>query len=141
MALFVPTWLQRLSFTPTDGLPAYRGLETLGYSHEVMNLIGQRNKNAATKLLPRIQRVASLLKQRFLGTHQGVVSPQHVDYYLDQFTFRFNQRKFRSHGKLFCRLLLQAMEVDPVPYRYTVGGVENPANHKLQGSVEQIKYP
>jgi transposase-like protein len=115
----------------TDGFPAYRGLETLGSSHEVTNLIRQNDQNAATQLLPRVHRVASLLKRWLLGTHQGAVSPRHLDYYLDEYTFRFNRRTSRSRGKLFYRLLQQALEVDPVPYKSIVGGIENPASHKM----------
>ena len=52
-----------------------------------------------------------------MGTHQGAVSRQHLDYYLDEFTFRFNRRASRHRGKLFYRLLQQAVTLDPVPYR------------------------
>jgi len=40
-----------------------------------------------------------------------------LDYYLDEFTFRFNRRTSRHRGKLFCRLAQQAVAVGPVPYR------------------------
>ncbi len=66
--------------------------------------------------------VVSLLKRWLVGTHQGAVSLQHLDYYLDEFTFRFNRRKSRSRGKLFYRLVQQAVVVDPVPYKAVVGG-------------------
>ena len=39
-----------------------------------------------------------------LGTHQGAVSVAHIDYYLDEYTFRFNRRKSASRGLLFLRL-------------------------------------
>ena len=55
--------------------------------------------------MPRAHQVISLLKRWFMGTHQGAVSLEHLDYYLDEFTFRFNRRKSRSRGKLFFRLL------------------------------------
>ena len=48
----------------------------------------------------------------------------HLDYYLDEFTFRFNRRTSRSRGKLFQRLVEQALVVDPVPYKKLVGGGE-----------------
>jgi hypothetical protein len=48
------------------------------------------------------------------------------DYYLDEFTFRFNRRTSRSRGKLFYRLLQQAMQVEPVPYHSIVAAAENP---------------
>jgi hypothetical protein len=58
----------------------------------------------------------ALLQRWLLGTHQGAVRPEHLDYYLDEFTFRFNRRTSRSRGKLFYRLAQQAVAVDPVPY-------------------------
>ena len=106
----------------TDGLPAYRGLEAKGYRHDVTILIAQKEKDAALRLLPRVHRVAGLLKRWLLGTHQGAVSPQYLDYYLDEFTFRFNGRKSRSRGKLFYRLLQQAVQVDPTPYQSIIRG-------------------
>ncbi|HEY6301883.1 MAG TPA: IS1595 family transposase, partial [Terriglobales bacterium] len=44
------------------------------------------------------------------------VSHKHLDYYLDEFTFRFNRRRSKSRGKLFFRLAQQAVTVDPVTY-------------------------
>ena len=55
--------------------------------------------------MPRVHRVMSL-KRWLLGTHH--VSHKHLDYYLDEFTFRFN-RKSKSRGKLFYRLVQQAV--------------------------------
>ena len=54
-----------------------------------------------------------------MGTHQGAVSHKHLDYYLDEFTFRFNRRRSKSRGKLFFCLVQQAMTVDPV-IRYRI---------------------
>ena len=65
-------------------------------------------------LLPLVHRVAALLKRWLVGTHQGAVRPSHLAYYLDEFTFRFNRRTSRSRGKLFYRLLQQAVAVEPV---------------------------
>jgi transposase-like protein len=116
---FVQQSVEPGSVVHTDGLLAYRGLDRLGYEHEVTVLQGQE-KDAAVRLLPRVHRVASLLKRWLLGTHQGAVSPKHLDYYLDEFTFRFNRRTSRSRGKLFYRLLQQAVQVEPAPYRMIV---------------------
>jgi hypothetical protein len=65
-------------------------------------------------LLPRVHLVISLLKRWLMGTHQGAVSHKHLDYYLDEFTFRFNRRKSANRGKLFYRLAQQAVAVEPV---------------------------
>jgi len=62
-----------------------------GYQHEITFLKGK--KKAPSKLRPRVHRVISLLKRWLIGTHQGAVSDKHLDYYLDEFTFRFNRRR------------------------------------------------
>ena len=95
----------------TDGWPAYLGL--LGYVHDRQV---QSHQPEEEHLLPRAHRVISLLKRWLLGTHQGAVSPEHMDDYLDEFTFRFNRRTSKFRGKLFYRLAQQAMQTDPVPF-------------------------
>lgn len=107
------------SLIHTDGLLAYNELEGLGYQHETSILQG-KDKDAATRLLPRVHRVAALVKRWLLGTHQGAATNAYLDYYLDEFTFRFNRRTSRSRGKLFYRLLQQVVQVDPVPYQTLV---------------------
>ena len=109
------------SVVHTDGWEGYSGLTTKGYRHRVTVAETPR---LASRLLPRVHLVASLLKRWLLGTHQGAVSDTHLDYYLDEFTFRFNRRTSRSRGKLFQRLVEQALVVDPVPYKKLVGGGE-----------------
>jgi transposase-like protein/predicted RNA-binding Zn-ribbon protein involved in translation (DUF1610 family) len=94
----------------TDGLNAYRGLQ--GYAHDRRI---RREQPEGEHLLPRVHRVVSLLKRWLLGTHHGAIGQDHLDYYLDEFTFRFNRRKSASRGKLFYRLAQQAMQVDPAP--------------------------
>jgi len=98
----------------TDGLPSYLGLGPSGYVHR-QHVIQGSGKEADT-LLPRVHRVASLLKRWLLGTHQGRVERKHLPYYLDEFTFRFNRRTSRSRGKLFYRLMQQAVDVAPVAW-------------------------
>jgi hypothetical protein len=72
--------------------------------------------------MPRVHRVASLLKRWLLGTHQGAVRPQQLDYYLDEYTFRFNRRGSNHRGLLFYRLLEQALQTEPRPLARIVGG-------------------
>jgi hypothetical protein len=105
----------------TDGCSAWRGLEAMGYKHKRTVLV-RKDERAANRLLPRVHRVASLLKRWLLGTHQGAVEPEHLGYYLDEFAFRFNRRTSRSRGKLFYRLLQQAVEIPPTTYREILGG-------------------
>ncbi len=119
---FVQETIEPGSTVHTDGNEAYPGLDALGYPHERTVLSAQKAKNAASRLLPRVHRVASLLKRWLLGTHQGAVAAEHLDYYLDEFTFRFNRRTSRSRGLLFHRLLQQAVQIPPTTYRAIVGG-------------------
>jgi len=109
----------------TDGWEGYGGLPRLGYHHKVSVLSG-KEKDAAAKLLPRVHLIASLLKRWLLGTHQGAVAETHLDYYLDEFTFRFNRRTSGSRGKLFFRLVEQALAVGPVPLKRLLGGKPEP---------------
>jgi len=102
------------SVVHTDGWQGYVGLGKKGYRH-------QRDLQKSDRgLFPRVHRVASLLKRWLMGTHQGAVSHEHLDYYLDEFTFRFNRRTSKFRGKLFYRLAQQAVNVDPVPYQTMV---------------------
>lgn len=102
----------------TDGWPGYDGLRRHGYKHQVTFLQGQAK--TPSQLLPHVHRVVSLLKRYLLGTHHGAVTHEHLDYYLDEFTFRFNRRRSGSRGKLFYRLAQQAVAVAPAPYESLV---------------------
>jgi transposase-like protein len=102
----------------TDDWQGYSGLNALGYDREVI----RRTVELGDNLLPRVNRVAALLKRWLLGTHQGAVRPEHLDYYLDEFTFRFNRRNSGSRGLLFYRLLQQAVALQPVKGSDLVGG-------------------
>ena len=112
---FIHEAVEKQSVVRTDGWMGYAGLERSGYRRE-MRVIGH-DRREASRLLPRVHRVVSLLKRWLLGTHQGAVSHAHLDYYLDEFTFRFNRRRSASRGKLFYRLIQQAAQVAPAPYK------------------------
>lgn len=64
--------------------------------------------------MPGVHRVASLLKRWILGTHQGSVTPDDLQSYLEEFTFRFIRRTSGSRGLVFCKLLEQAVVTQPV---------------------------
>jgi carotenoid cleavage dioxygenase-like enzyme len=115
----------------TDGWAGDGGVPAKGFDHQVTVLKGK--KESASELMPRVHRVASLLKRWLLGTHQGAVRREQLDYYLDEFTFRFNRRRSKSRGKLFYRLVQQAVEVDPVPYKAMVKcfAAAGEGNHNL----------
>jgi transposase-like protein len=115
---FVEESVEPGSVVHTDGWLGYEPLETSGYTHKITFLRG--HQKSPSELLPRVHRVVSLLKRWLLGTHQGAVSIAHLDGYLDEFTFRFNRRKSQSRGKLFFRLVQQAVAVEPATYKAIV---------------------
>lgn len=94
----------------TDGWEGYGRLSELGYIHEVI----RKNAAIGKNVLPKVNLVVSLIKRWLLGTYQGRVESSHLDYYLDEYTFRFNRRTSRSRGKLFYRLVEQAVAIGPV---------------------------
>jgi transposase-like protein len=95
----------------TDAWIGYSRLGESGYMHNIV----RKEADLGVNLLPKVHLVASLLKRWLLGTYQGAVRPSHLDFYLDEYTFRFNRRTSRSRGKLFYRLAQQAVMIDPVP--------------------------
>jgi transposase-like protein len=115
---FVQDSIEAGSHVHTDGWAGYTPLRRHGYRHRVTWLQGEAR--TPSQLMPHGHQVVSLLKRWLLGTHHGAVTHEHLDYYLDEFTFRFNRRRSRSPGKLFYRLVQQAVAVDPAPYESLV---------------------
>jgi len=105
----------------TDDWKGYHGIDKKGYGHKITNV--SKSQQAAHELLPRVHRVASLVKRWLLGTHQGAVSNEHLQGYLNEFTFRFNRRTSAHRGKLFYRLVQQAVLVEPIAYEAIVKDV------------------
>ncbi len=60
-----------------------------------------------------------------LGTYHGGISDPQLEYYLDEFTFRFNRRASKARGLLFYRLVQQAVQVEATPYHQLRGGNHN----------------
>ena len=92
----------------SDGEWAYCWTTKHGYRH-------QRLPGAGHKELPRVHRIASLLKRWLLGTFQGRASPHQLEHYLDEYAFRFNRRNSAIRGQLFYRLLQQCAGTAPTP--------------------------
>ena len=103
---FISESVNKGSTIITDGWKSYPGIDSLGYSHNVLNI--KKSGALGHELLPNVHRVASLLKRWWLGTHQGAIDRKHIDFYLNEFVFRFNRRTSKHRGKLFYRLVQQA---------------------------------
>jgi transposase-like protein len=125
---FVQYAVQPGSAVLTDGWSGYSKLRQKGYSHEVIVLSDTGDPAHVT--LPGVHRIASLLKRWLLSTHQGAVRRKHLDYYLDEYTFRFNRRNSKARGLLFYRLCQQAVQVGPLSYAQIVRP-EKRLDHKI----------
>jgi len=117
---FVLEHVERRSEVRTDGWGGYNGIGEHRFRHVVTNVAA--SGDPAHVATPEVHRVASLLKRWLLGTHQGAVGHEQLDFYLDEFTFRFNRRRARHRGLLFYRLLQQAVATDPHPLGDLIAG-------------------
>jgi hypothetical protein len=96
----------------TDGWGGYNALSTKGYERKIT--VQSSSDDPAHVSMPGVHRVSSLLKRWILGTHQGSVVPEHLQSYLEEFTFRFNRRTSLSRGLVFRRLLERSAFTEPV---------------------------
>ena len=108
---FVREMIAPGSIVCTDGWRGYYGVSK-GYEHRQIKL--SSSDDPAHVAMPGVHRIASLLWRWLLGTHQGAFSMEHLQSYLEEFTFRFNRRTSSSRGQLFRRLLEQAVATHPV---------------------------
>jgi len=98
----------------TDGWPSYNELSTKGDKHKVQML---KVSDGEEEVLPNVHRIASLLKRWLLGTHQNYVNKNKLDYYLDEYVFRYNRQTSTSRGLLFLRLIEQGVKIPPISYK------------------------
>lgn len=115
---FLEENIEKGSVINTDGWNGYNQVNSIGYTRKIV----RDSENLGSDPLHHCHLIISLFKRWLLGTYQGAVKPDHVDFYLDEYTFRFNRRTSRSRGKLFYRLIQQAVAVEPVPRKEIEGG-------------------
>lgn len=103
----------------TDGWIGYIALSgSKNYNHVKKSIFGSGQE--AHELLPHVHMVDSLLKRWINGTHQGRVSSKHLEFYLDEYAFRFNRKLSTHRGKLFYRLVQQAVTSSPRPLKVLI---------------------
>ena len=118
---FIEENIEHGSNIVTDGWKGYNSLaETTKYDHEIKIISGSGQE--AHELLPHVHMVDSLVKRWINGTHQGKISSKHLSYYLDEFAFRFNRKLSTYRGKLFYRLIQQAVATTPKPLNDLIKG-------------------
>jgi len=75
----------------------------------------------AHEVLPAVHRIFSLLHRVLLTTYQGAVRHKHLQWYLEEFEFRFNRRTAASRGLLFERALSASTLGRPPTYWEIIG--------------------
>jgi transposase-like protein len=102
----------------TDAWKGYLPLHKFGYDHHSRSQRAARaHDEDIDEILPRAHRVISNLKSWLQGTHRGV-SGEHLQVYLDEYTFRFNRR--RTPMAAFQTLLGLQSQQQPTTYRSIV---------------------
>ena len=99
----------------TDAWQGFKRLSRLGYNHEPTSLraVGTVGRDAALAL-PHVHRVISNFKTWLRGTYRGV-SDHQMQFYLDEFVFRFNRR--RTPMAAFQTLLGIGSRLPPTTYQ------------------------
>lgn len=108
---FVLDSVQPGTHITTDDWPSYAQLAQKGYW---LTQVAQRGDPTVTeKHLPLVHLIFGNLKTWLNGIHHGV-SPQHLQAYLNEFTFRFNRRFYPFNA--FHSLLGIGAAIEPTTY-------------------------
>ncbi len=119
---FVESTVAPRSLIVTDDWSGYAGLGKRGYEHFAVAECG--DPEVAEQYLPIIHLVFANLKTWLIGIHHGV-SHQHLQAYLNEFTFRFNRRFYPFNA--FRSLLGIAGDTSaPIPIPATQGRLRQP---------------
>lgn len=130
---FVRENVIRGSRVRTDGWGGYNDCTTAGYSHHA---IPERSDPAVAQAhLPMIHLVFSNLKSWILGTHHGRIETQHLQAYLNEYTFRFN-RRFYPMTAFNSVLGLAARTVPPTYEALYSGRWEHPGGETRSPQLE-----
>ena len=108
---FIKNNIEKGSTIVTDGWKGYTDLKKMKYEHIIEEKTVKLDDENIT---PNVHKIASLLKRWLLGTHQNFTSSKKLNYYLDEYAFRYNRRKSNSRSYLFYVLLRQAVLHEPI---------------------------
>lgn len=100
----------------TDDLPSYRGIDSPWRKHEIINH-SQGEFSRGDLHTNSIENVWSLLKRSIVGSYHKV-SVKHLDAYLDELEWRFNNR---NNEYLFRDTILKLIGSESLPYQELVG--------------------
>ena len=117
LTTFVKNNIHIDSLVRTDKWTGYCKLKENGYEH-----YAEKIKNYDTDF-KGLHNVISLIKRWILGTFQGSVGAKHFQWYMEEFTFRFN-RRFQNIGKKFRRFVELSIVSKPLTYKQIVKKLE-----------------
>ncbi|WP_426978463.1 IS1595 family transposase [Pseudarthrobacter sp. O4] len=101
----------------TDGWMGYVPLRNKGYDHRPRSQRAAKRAGDPDPVLPRVHRAISNFKTWLRGTHRSVGN-EHLQVYLDEFTFRYNRRS--TPMAAFQSLLGLGAQQAPATYRQIV---------------------
>lgn len=99
----------------TDDWSGYNLAHLAGFTREIVEDVNEG--------LKCVHLAVSLFKRWLLGIHQGSVGPKNLQYYADEFVFRFNRRKSKNRMKVVSRLFEQVVKTAAVTYNELVGRI------------------
>lgn len=99
----------------TDGSKSYQKLPDIIKEHISIQCF---NRKDTSDVLPWVHTAISNAKRLLLGIHHNV-SKQYLQYYLDEFCYKFNRRYFGD--RLFDRMLIASISTTSVNNRYQNG--------------------
>lgn len=121
---FISENIKQESHIITDGWSGYSKVKDSGYKHTVQSL------GKYQEVIPHVHLVVSLIKRWLLGTLQGGISKEQLEYYLDEFVFRFNRRTSKKRTLIFHRLIEGSIESSPAPFKVIARHQEKASRNK-----------
>lgn len=123
LGTFVKETVHAGAIVHTDGWMGYAPLTKAGYEHRPRSQRAAKKAGDTDPVLPRVHRAISNFKTWLRGTHRSVGN-EHLQVYLDEFTFRYNRRG--TPMAAFQSLLGLGAQQAPATYRQIVSQGSNP---------------
>jgi transposase-like protein len=117
---FIKKNIKAGSTVRTDTWSGYNNIQNEGYHHKAIPI----DKTTGESPLPLTHSVISKLKKWLQDTYKGAVGPSHLDFYLDEYTFKFSRPWYVvNHTCLFNTFMEQAVAVDPLHRKKYLSGL------------------
>jgi transposase-like protein len=117
LSTFIAETIAPGAIVHTDGWMGYAPLAKQGYDYRPRSQRAAKTAGDTDPVMPRVHRAISNFKSWLRGTHRSV-SNEHLQVYLDEFTFRYNRRN--TPMAAFQTLLGLSSQQAPSTYRQIV---------------------